>query len=105
MTAGHRIKERSNPYLSKGLALIGRPLGSLSPPPLHETHKGAVIHHTANLLCHFSSGWTSAARGRIDLMENMKLRLQKWFVWLLSIIGLMSMAGGAETSQEEITGK
>lgn len=96
MKPGHRFKQRTNPYLSKRSALIGRPLGSLSPAPLHATHEGAVIHHTANLLCHFSPGWRSRAWGHIDLIRNMKLRLQKWFVWLLSIIALISMAGGVE---------
>lgn len=49
-------KHHTNPYHYRRSFLIGSPLSSLSSTPLHETHKGTVIHHTPNLFCHFSLG-------------------------------------------------
>lgn len=43
----------------------------------------------------------SGPGGHIDFIKNMKLRLQKWFVWLLSIIGLITMTGRGRKPQRD----
>lgn len=100
MKPGCHFKQFTNPYHYRRSFLIGSPLNSLSSAPLHEPQKGTIIHHTPNLFCHFSFGWTIRARGHIDFIKNMKLRLQKWNVCLLSIIALISMTnrGKRETT-------
>lgn len=60
---GHHFKQDTNPYRYRRSFLIGSPLSSLSSAPLHDPHKGTIIHHTPNLFCHFSFGWEIRARG------------------------------------------
>lgn len=88
---GHRFKQYTDPYRYTRSFLIGSPFKCLSSAPLHEPHKGTIIHHTPNLFRHFSFAWKIRARGHIDFIKNMKLRLQKWNICLLSIIALITM--------------
>lgn len=88
---GRHFKQFTNPYHYKRSFLIGSPLNSLSLALLNEPQQGTIIHHTLNLFCHFSFGWKIRAGGHIDFIKNMKLRLQKWNVCLLSIIALITM--------------
>lgn len=63
MKPDHHFKQYPDPYHNRRGFLIGSPFNFLSSAPLHEPHKGAIIHHTPNVFCHFSLGWKIRARG------------------------------------------
>lgn len=60
MKPAHHFTQHTNPYHHTRSCLIGSPLNCLSSAPLH---KGAIIHHTPNLLCHFSFKWKIRGQG------------------------------------------